>query len=68
MHQGKQILPQSYLPVSSDIPVSSASCLGIKLGRPQKLNKEQQTLALRLLKEGKSVNEVANTLSDAFSR
>src|SRR5437588_12267252 len=34
---------------------------GVKFGRPQKLNKEQQTLALRLLKEGKSVNEVAKT-------
>ena|ERR671914_441672 len=28
MYQG--ILPQSYLPISSDIPVSSASCLGGK--------------------------------------
>src|ERR671914_2527575 len=34
---------------------------GVKFGRPQKLNKEQQTLALRLLEEGKSVNEVAKT-------
>jgi DNA invertase Pin-like site-specific DNA recombinase len=34
---------------------------GVKFGRLQKLNKEQQTLALRLLKEGKSVNEVAKT-------
>jgi hypothetical protein len=55
MHQGIQILPHSYFPVSSDIPVSSASCFGVKFRRPQKLNKEQQTLALRLLKEGKSV-------------
>jgi hypothetical protein len=50
----------------TDIPVSSASCLGVKFGRPQKLNKEQQTLAMRLLKEGKSVNEVAKTLSSPF--
>src|SRR5918992_2458352 len=34
---------------------------GVKFGRPQKLNKEQQTLALRLLEEGKSVNEVGQT-------
>jgi hypothetical protein len=68
MHQGIQTLPQSYFPISFDIPVSSASCLGVKFGRLQKFNKEQQTLALRLLKEGKSINEVANTLSDALSR
>jgi hypothetical protein len=37
---GVQTLPQSYFPVSSDIPVSSASCLGVKFGRPQKLNSD----------------------------
>ena len=32
---------------------------GIRFGRPQKLNEDQRQLAVRLLKEGKSVGEVA---------
>lgn len=34
---------------------------GIKFGRPQKLNHEQKQLVQRLLDEGKSVSQVANT-------
>ena len=34
---------------------------GVRFGRPQKLNAEQCTLALRLLDEGESVNEVAKS-------
>jgi DNA invertase Pin-like site-specific DNA recombinase len=34
---------------------------GVRFGRPKKLNAEQRSLALRLLKEGKSVADVAKT-------
>ena len=34
---------------------------GIRFGRPKKLSEEQQTLARRLLQEGKSASEVART-------
>jgi len=36
---------------------------GVRFGRPKKMNAEQQALAKRLLKEGKSVAEVARTFS-----
>ena len=36
---------------------------GVRFGRPKKMNIEQQNLAKRLLKEGKSVSEVAHTFS-----
>jgi DNA invertase Pin-like site-specific DNA recombinase len=36
---------------------------GVRFGRPQKMNQEQQKLAQRLIKEGKSVSEVARTFS-----
>ena len=36
---------------------------GVRFGRPKKMNGEQQNLAKRLLKEGKSVSEVAHTFS-----
>jgi DNA invertase Pin-like site-specific DNA recombinase len=36
---------------------------GVRFGRPKKKNADQQKLALRLLKEGKSVREVARTFS-----
>jgi DNA invertase Pin-like site-specific DNA recombinase len=36
---------------------------GVRFGRPKKMNADQQKLALRLLKEGKSVREVARTFS-----
>jgi DNA invertase Pin-like site-specific DNA recombinase len=36
---------------------------GVRFGRPRKMNIEQQDLAKRLLKEGKSVSEVARTFS-----
>ena len=36
---------------------------GVRFGRPQKMNEEQRNLAKRLLKEGKSVAEVARTFS-----
>ena len=36
---------------------------GIRFGRPKKMNGEQQNLAKRLLKEGKSVSEVAHNFS-----
>jgi DNA invertase Pin-like site-specific DNA recombinase len=36
---------------------------GVRFGRPKKMNIEQQDLARRLLKEGKSVSEVARTFS-----
>jgi DNA invertase Pin-like site-specific DNA recombinase len=36
---------------------------GVRFGRPQKMNVEQQKLAQRLIKEGKSVSEVARTFS-----
>ena len=39
----------------------AAKARGVRFGRPPKLNIEQRTLALRLLQEGKSVNEVAKT-------
>ncbi len=34
---------------------------GVRFGRPSKLSTKKQTLALRLLDEGKSVSEIANT-------
>ena len=34
---------------------------GVRFGRPRKMNEEQKHLAQRLLKEGKSVREVART-------
>jgi DNA invertase Pin-like site-specific DNA recombinase len=36
---------------------------GVRFGRPKKMNADQEKLALRLLKEGKSVREVARTVS-----
>ena len=36
---------------------------GVRFGRPKKMNEDQQKLAQRLLKEGKSVREVARTFS-----
>jgi DNA invertase Pin-like site-specific DNA recombinase len=36
---------------------------GVRFGRPKKMNAEQEKLAQRLLKEGKSVAEVARTFS-----
>lgn len=36
---------------------------GVRFGRPKKMNEEQRELAKRLLKEGKSVREVARTFS-----
>ena len=34
---------------------------GVKFGRPKKLNMEKMTLCMRLIEEGKSVFEVADT-------
>ena len=39
----------------------AAKARGVRFGRPLKLNVEQRTLALRLLREGSSANEVAKT-------
>ena len=36
---------------------------GVRFGRPKKMNADQRNLARRLLKEGKSVREVAHTFS-----
>jgi len=36
---------------------------GVRFGRPQKMNQEQNKLAQRLIAEGKSVSEVARTFS-----
>jgi DNA invertase Pin-like site-specific DNA recombinase len=36
---------------------------GVRFGRPKKMNTEQRDLAQRLLKEGKSVRDVASTFS-----
>src|ERR1700736_2363586 len=36
---------------------------GVRFGRPKKMNTEQRDLAQRLLKEGKSVRDVARTFS-----
>ena len=36
---------------------------GVRFGRPKKMNEDQTKLAKRLLKEGKSVREVARTFS-----
>jgi DNA invertase Pin-like site-specific DNA recombinase len=36
---------------------------GVRFGRPKKMNEEQRNLACRLIKEGKSVSEVARTFS-----
>ena len=36
---------------------------GVQFGRPKKMNADQQTLAQRLLQEGRSVREVARTFS-----
>jgi len=36
---------------------------GVRFGRPKKMNEDQQKLAQRLLREGKSVREVARTFS-----
>ena len=36
---------------------------GVRFGRPKKLNNEQRKLAKRLIKEGKSISEVARTFS-----
>ena len=36
---------------------------GVRFGRPKKMNEEQRSLANRLLKEGKSISEVARTFS-----
>jgi len=36
---------------------------GVRFGRPQKMNDEQKKLALRLLNEGNSINEIAKTFN-----
>jgi DNA invertase Pin-like site-specific DNA recombinase len=36
---------------------------GVRFGRPKKMNEQQQALANRLIKEGRSVSEVAGTFS-----
>jgi DNA invertase Pin-like site-specific DNA recombinase len=36
---------------------------GVRFGRPKKMNEQQRVLANRLIKEGKSVSEVARTFS-----
>jgi DNA invertase Pin-like site-specific DNA recombinase len=36
---------------------------GVRFGRPKKMNADQRDLAQRLLKEGKSVREVARSFS-----
>jgi DNA invertase Pin-like site-specific DNA recombinase len=36
---------------------------GVRFGRPKKMNEQQRVLATRLIKEGKSVSEVARTFS-----
>src|ERR1017187_9249816 len=36
---------------------------GVRFGRPKKMNAEQRSLAQRLLKEGKSIRDVARTFS-----
>src|ERR1700733_4249410 len=36
---------------------------GVRFGRPKKMNEDQRNLACRLIKEGKSVSEVARTFS-----
>ena len=41
----------------------AAQAPGVRFGRPLKLNDEHRSLALRLLKEDKSVNEVAKTFT-----
>jgi len=40
---------------------SAAKKRGVRFGRPRKMNDEQRSLARRLLKEGRSVGEVAHT-------
>ena len=40
---------------------TAAKARGVRFGRPRKFNAEQQSLALRLIEEGKSVGEVART-------
>jgi DNA invertase Pin-like site-specific DNA recombinase len=40
---------------------AAAKQRGVRFGRPKKLNPKQRSLALRLLREGKSVSEVAQT-------
>jgi DNA invertase Pin-like site-specific DNA recombinase len=40
---------------------AAAKAKGVRFGRPRKLNTEQRALALRLLREGKSVGEIAKT-------
>lgn len=42
---------------------SAAKQRGVRFGRPLKLNEEQQTLAHRLLQEGKAVRDVARALN-----
>jgi DNA invertase Pin-like site-specific DNA recombinase len=36
---------------------------GVRFGRPQKMNDEQRSLALRLLNEGNSISEIAKTFN-----
>lgn len=36
---------------------------GVRFGRPEKMNEEQKSLAVRLLQEGKSVSEIAKTFN-----
>jgi DNA invertase Pin-like site-specific DNA recombinase len=36
---------------------------GVRFGRPKKINESQKSLTLRLLQEGKSVNEIARTFN-----
>jgi Site-specific recombinases, DNA invertase Pin homologs len=41
---------------------TNAQNRGVRLGRPRKMTADQRKLALRLIKEGKSVREVARSL------
>jgi len=42
---------------------ANAQKRGVRFGRPRKMNAEQRELAKRLIKEGRSVSEVARTFS-----
>lgn len=50
---------------SGEMTVGRADALkrGVRFGRPKKMNEDQRKLAARLLREGKSVREVARTFS-----
>jgi DNA invertase Pin-like site-specific DNA recombinase len=42
---------------------TDAHTRGVRFGRPLKMNEDQRKLAKRLVKEGKSVREIARTFS-----